>query len=602
MQKGLKQVQGGFSKMVRAGSVKDPESGQVREIQFRLRLLVGEGPEALQLAELRLREILRFRDVLVDTGHAADAEKLMREAGLVAADPEKFASVLRVAGIVAKTSVQDATNARPRWSTWGELAEAWNTQELARHYPGSDYGKSSADTDEGRIRMISEKIGQVPLLTFNDEHYWCGMRAVPAGRSARTVQAFAQIIRRVLRIAVEIGAVDKWPLKPTNKLPKLSAKDQKIFTFLYPSEDAQLLACDDAPFAFRVLWGFIVREGLRISEAVRIRWEHIDRKLHPDGVLKVLDTKTGVWLEFILRPGTLLALDTLRALIEEDDRYTIGFSRRPTLDGQPWAYDGRGPFSWLTTGQTDHAAEKVRGHLVMAGVDRRALLFNDGRERKLREHDLRATYVTLAKLAGVSDDEIKAHTGHAGAAMIAVYNHSRSLLERLTLGRLEDLDVALGLRARTEPHAAAPAARDTSRDTAVLTSIGIARDDRGSSLFSAVVRETGVEPARLAALEPKSAEARREPQNPDGSAPAPAFGTAGTDGPSRLSVTVEDPDQPLKRALDRATAAEKWDLAEEVMAELRERRRAREAHPAATPPNVTSLDAARKRRDEGSGK
>lgn len=52
----------------------------------------------------------------------------------------------------------------------------------------------------------------------------------------------------------------------------------------------------------------------------------------------------------------------------------------------------------------------------------------------------------------------------------------------------------------------------------------------------------------------------------------------------------------LAFALQAATKAERWDVVLAVTAELRERRLARVA------PEVQSLEAARKRRDEGGGK
>jgi hypothetical protein len=50
----------------------------------------------------------------------------------------------------------------------------------------------------------------------------------------------------------------------------------------------------------------------------------------------------------------------------------------------------------------------------------------------------------------------------------------------------------------------------------------------------------------------------------------------------------------LERSLALATRAKDWDLVQRLSAQL-------ESLAAATPPNVTSLDAARKRRDDGSG-
>lgn len=413
----LVQVKGGFSEMIRAG-----KTGKGRAAQFRLKLKIpdalGSPVERLRLAEKRVAVLRRLRDDLVAAGRGAAAKELMIEAGKVAADDELFDAAVAMAGVVASLPKERSL----RWKTWGELADAWTSGDLARLYPRAGYGKETHEDDIPKVELFRPAIGDVALCAFGDHHYWAALRLLPTDRSDATFRHHAQVIRRVLKIAIELGLIDKWPLGPNCKLPKIDKGKTPIYTFVYPAEDARLMGCTEVAFEYRALWGFIMREGLRISEAHRIRWEHIDRSFDR-GILRVPETKTGRALEFVFEPGTLAALDELRRRMPNE----------------------AGPFTWLTESALDRVAERVRKHLVVAGCDRQTLLFSSGRQRRLREHDLRATFVTLAKLNGRDDGYVSSKTGHESSKMIQRYNHAKAMLEQLGLPPLAPLDAALGL-------------------------------------------------------------------------------------------------------------------------------------------------------------
>jgi integrase len=560
------QVKGGFSEMIRAGSVVDAEGKHGRGDQFRLKLDIpesyGSPVERLELAKKRVAVLRRMRDDLVAAGRGPEAKLLMIEAGKVAADDVLFDTAVNMAEVVASLPKERSL----RWRTWGELADAWTSGELARLYPRAGYGKETHDDDIPKVDLFRPVLGDVELCAFNDQNYWAAMRLLPDGRSDATFRHHAQVIRRVLKLAVELGLIEKWPLGPNCKLPKIDKKKAPVYTFVYPDEDALLMGCEEVAFEYRVLWGFIMREGLRIGEAFRIRWEHIDRSF-PRGILRVPETKTGRALEFVFEWGTLEALDELRARMPKEP----------------------GPFSWLTESALDKVAERVRAHLVKAGCDRQTLLFSSGRQKRLREHDLRATFVTLAKLQGKDDAYVSAKTGHESSKMIQRYNHAKATLEQLGLPSLARLDEALGLGRRQpgperggagDSHSAAvlagaPAVSaglgevtgsaveraeagrperlpgcDAGCDGRMAKSAAESGDSEKSSMFSAV-RETGVEPASPEGrrnLNPAFRDGRD--QKPGGFMESAARETTGTDRPSQQGVT---PAEAYARALKAAS-------------------------------------------------
>lgn len=424
---GLVPVAGGFSQSIRAGSTKDA-TGSRKGRQFRLKIAIDEssGPPEVRraIALSRLADITAMRDALVELGRGAQAEFLMRKAGAVADDAEKFHFAIAAANVVMSRPSEKASEASTRFSTWGQLARAWCTQELARLYPNAGYAKKSAeDTDEPRVEYIAKYIGDVPLATFNDDDYWRAMRPARARcKTDSTFKAYAQVCRRVLKIGVELKIIPAWPLSAVCKLPKIAKGSGPEFPFLYPDEYVRLVRCVEIRFEYRVLWGFIIREGLRISEAYRIRWEHLAQLSNGRWLLDVPDTKTGRALNFVLNAGTGEVLAELRR-------------RMPDLAG---------PFAWLKITNVKKAAEDLRRHIELSGTTRERLLFTDGRLRRLREHDLRSTFVTWCKLGGVDNETIAQHTGHESNTMIARYNRSKATIEHLGLAPYLPLDQAFG--------------------------------------------------------------------------------------------------------------------------------------------------------------
>lgn len=441
---GLVQVRGGYSQAVSAGSI--VVDGKRKRLQFRLKIAIDESvgsPEQQRArARDRLIDILAMRDALVAVGRCEQAAYLCGQAGLVADDEEKFQFALAAANVVMSRP-QQQSEASTKFVTWGQLARAWANQELARLYPNAGYGKKTGeDTDGPRVEYFCKYIGNVPLATFSDDDYWRAMRpARERCRTDSTFRAFSQVLRRVLKIAVELRIIAAWPLGATCKLPRPEKGTSPVFPFLYPDEYVRLMRCELIPIQFRVLYGFIIREGLRISEAIRIRWEHLTELPNGRWLLEVPDTKTGRALNFVLNPGTGEVLHAFRRVLvppEAPPLRTVGSKDRRALANKlarlavP-AGELSGPFAWVKPSNVNNAAKNLRRHVEMSGTTRARLLFNDGRLRRLREHDLRSTFVTWCKLAGVDNETISQHTGHESSTMIARYNRSKATIEHIGL-------------------------------------------------------------------------------------------------------------------------------------------------------------------------
>lgn len=550
----LTPIKGGFSVVVSAGS--DP--AQKKRIQFRLRIATTDEP----LAQRRLAAILRMRDALVEGGRGPEAAYLMEQAGAVAADENKFRRALSVA-----ERVSDVVPARSgEYQTWGELARGWANGDVRRQYPDIKLKDKDSERDLQRIEWLEQFIGDVPLTAFGKAEYRKAMANLPERcRTNRTRQAYGQIILKVMRIAHAAELIGINPLADT-EAPKVEKEDQKFFTCIFPSELYRLLACADIPFEYRVLWGFMCIESPRIGKLPEVRWHHIER----DGCGAIsIESKNGEVLYWALAPGTLEAL-------EELERRMPG---------------SKGPFSWLTPSAVNKAAFTLRQHMLMAGNDREALHVNEDRRHRLRAHDCRATFVVNAKRSGRNEDWIRERTGHGSSLMIERYNRLLSVAAAKGWEPIGRLDEALGLRKarRSRP----VSSRDKSRDSRPAPPARRARDNSPTSMISAVA-PAGVEPALhngKGILKP--AQSNRTSQNRGVSAAPDTPEGAGTDGLSRLPVTLAGlTEQQLTELVDLARASKRWHLLPVLGSALDELARA-------TPTNVASLDAARAKRDGG---
>lgn len=80
---------------------------------------------------------------------------------------------------------------------------------------------------------------------------------------------------------------------------------EKAKGYLYPDEDAWLLGCAAVPLCWRVFYGFLHRQGPRLSEAMRLELQVVDLVR---GALALDRNKTDDPRAWALRPDTARAL------------------------------------------------------------------------------------------------------------------------------------------------------------------------------------------------------------------------------------------------------------------------------------------------------
>lgn len=346
-------------------------------------------------------------EVLCEAGRPAEEiDRVLRRLA-ECRDARAIATVTEAARILA-------ADRRPAARTFGDVADAWVSGELARLYPDHVAEKSAAK-DAQILRRYLGTIRDVPIEAFSLDDADRAMallpstslRGTPLSKASR--RHVAQVINRVLNLAAyPMKLITVSPI-PRRWLPGLGSP--KAFGYLYPREEEALLRCWRIPLERRLFWGLLSREGLRVTEALDLSWDAIDLE---HGVIRLDENKTDDPRSWALGEDVLEALRRWRDL----------------SPAEPFgAMSGR------------HVAVLLRADLIGAGITRAELHETSGVRRPLRAHDLRATFVTLALAAGRSETWVRDRTGHTTTTMIDRYRRAARTASELRLGWLCPLGV-----------------------------------------------------------------------------------------------------------------------------------------------------------------
>jgi integrase len=257
------------------------------------------------------------------------------------------------------------------------------------------------------------KFGDLPIAELRLEHCERVMSALPRELSRSSRRHTGQVMHRVLGLAVyPLRLIVANPL-PRGFLPKQGSTRAK--SYLFPDEDRQLLSCVDVPLDHRMLYGFLAREGMRKSEALRLTWRDLNLAR---GMVRLDSNKTDeprAWA---------LSLDVVRAL-------------------QLWRVMRPETTLVFDVSQPARLALAFRKHLQLAHVHRTELFEKTKLRLPIRLHDLRATFVTVHLAHGKSETWIADRTGHKSSQMINTYRRQARTWVELGIDALAPLDAAV---------------------------------------------------------------------------------------------------------------------------------------------------------------
>jgi integrase len=401
---------------------------------------------ALLLADLakRLRPLAAVEEIriIIEAAGKARTEKGLREATQAAE------------AIIAGETTTAAGGAAP---TFADFADEWTSGKLRRKHPDHVRDKDSGRDARVLREYINPSLGPMRIPDVTLEHAERVMRRLPARLAPRSRLIVAQCMRKVLSLAVYPGRhIASNPI-PREWMPKIPKSANKAKSFLYPAEDAKLIACRDVLLERRLAYGILDREGMRASELALLRWRDLDLE---HGRVRLDANKTDDPRAWALSPDVarVLAWWKKRTGGEDGDRVLgdLNLAHGPRwLRGKVW-------------GGKWHHKDDI-GDLCKAGIDRAELFERSARRQPLRLHDLRATFVTVSLANGKTEQWVTDRTGHKSSQMIALYARQARTWVELNLGPMLPMDELLPEMKRATPLAgpvAPPSPRSMPRRAA----------------------------------------------------------------------------------------------------------------------------------------
>lgn len=307
-------------------------------------------------------------------------------------------------------------------TTIQEFGEQWTSGKLHERWPDHVKKKRSAEDDEERLRLyVYPLVGSIALPEFTTSHADLVMSSLPTRLSPSTRRHVAQVLARLLKLAAYPARLIHASPLPAGFLPPPGKR--KALSFLYPDEDRVLLAASAVPLPYRVLYGFLAREGMRRSEAAALTWNDVDLER---GAITLDKNKTDEPRAWALDAGVVRALAAWRRLRGEPGPRVHVFvdeGVRSVVDRN----DGKGCL-------------RLREHLQLAGIDRQELFERSPTRQPIRLHDLRATFITVSLANGRTETWVADRTGHTSSVMINRYRRAARRVSELWLGDLVALD------------------------------------------------------------------------------------------------------------------------------------------------------------------
>ena len=390
--------------------------------------------EAEERKQLLASVAQRFRKAgVIDTRQARELLKT-----IASAPAALLVTALQVAGELAGGLARPGDKVEA--PTFGAVGKDWADGKLHKLYPDHVRAKDSS-VNKLRLEKINAidvggvRFGDIAVNEITLDHAQSVMGQLPEeAKRPATRRAYAQIVARVMALCVfPLRHVPASPL-PRGFLPKIGKAP--AYPYLYPNEEAALLTWTEeralaeqvsdvrpgVPLCRRVLYGFLSREGCRVSEAAGLTFSNVNLER---GVVTLDANKTNDARAWAMDPAVARALKAYKELRRAGsaDRVFVDEHGRLLAD--------------------DSFAAALRADLAAAGVNRAELHVEGKNRRPIRAHDLRGTFATLYLANGKTETWICDRTGWRSSQMVAKYRRAARSAQELALGVPLPLDTTI---------------------------------------------------------------------------------------------------------------------------------------------------------------
>ncbi|MDB4958098.1 MAG: Mx8p12A [Myxococcales bacterium] len=268
--------------------------------------------------------------------------------------------------------------------------------------------------DRTRItkHVLSRSIGSMPLTAVKPRHIDDVIEELKAeGKLApRSIRNICGTLYSMFKRAVKEELITVNPVQmERGTLPKLADKDPTWRQeAIYTREEAELLISHPSILPDRrILYALkFLGGGMRHGEASRLTWRQYDAEAKPLGALNLGKTKSGVPRQIPVHP-TLAKILAQWKLSGWEETY----GRKPEAD------DLIVPTRNMTACKPTESQWSLIRDLKLLG-----LRFKAGKKNHRRGHDLRRTFVTLARSDGAHDGLLRLITHGPSASMLDLYS------------------------------------------------------------------------------------------------------------------------------------------------------------------------------------
>lgn len=320
-----------------------------------------------------------------------------------------------------RTSLHDGTYRTPARLTLNAYVETW--------FPRMDHDWSTSTAYTRRTQWalhIQPRLGNLQLAAISRAH--CQRlidELLDRGMNPWTVRNVYALLRKIMRHAEQDGLIARNPAT-TPRLPRTATTAPTVWTIA--QVQAFLRHTTDHPD--HALYSLILTTGIRIGEAIALRWPNVDLER---GTVTIVDTlrrtstgrydvaigtKTHQGRTLPLTPGCIAAITAHRKRQQERRQDTCWWDDR------------------------DFVFTNTRGTLIdQAGVRHRlARAIEDAGLPRITAHQMRHTVATLLMVNDVHPRAVQGLLGHASVTMtLERYSQITPGLQRSASDRLATL-------------------------------------------------------------------------------------------------------------------------------------------------------------------
>ena len=281
---------------------------------------------------------------------------------------------------------------------------------------------------ELNVRRLQPLIGSVRLGSLSPAHVQSAYGALlRRGLSARSVHHAHAVLHGALKQAVLWNLIPRNPTDAASR-PRPARTEMKT---LNEQQVRQLFESSDED-RFHALWVVLATTGIRLGEALGLKWDDVDLDSGRLAVRRCLQRQRGKGLVFVepktsrsrrtihLAPGTVSALTRHKKAVQAQERLRAGEVWQEY--GLVFATEIGRPL------EGGHVNERFHRAIATAGVP------------DLRVHDLRHTAATLLLTRGVHPKIVQEMLGHSTITLtLDTYSHVAPALHGEVAVKMEAL-------------------------------------------------------------------------------------------------------------------------------------------------------------------